>query len=114
MDLGNVAVAKVTGDVVCIALVISNFINGFVLSFGRRHEDTIQTLLDHKADDHDVGGFCLVADVESLKLDFKFFRQLLEGTCDISDNARALPVVSRVLAVSCEGVGNGNCFLVDV
>ena len=112
--MGNVAVAKEAGDVARIALVGFDFITGLPLSFGRRQKDTIQTFLDQKAGDHEAGGSCLVVDFESLKLNFKFFRQLLEGVCYRSDTAGALPVVSRVLAASGEGVGDGNCFLVDV
>ena len=102
------------GDVTDLALVSFDFIAGLALSLGRRHEDTIQALLDQMAGDDEAGGSCLVADFESLKLDFKLFHQLLEGICYGSDTAGALPVVSRVLAAPSEGVGDGNCFLVDV
>ena len=116
--MGDVAVAKEMGDVTDIALVSFDFIAGLALSLGRRHEGTIQALLDQMAGDDEAGGSCLVADFESLKLDFKLFHQLfhqlLEGICYGSDTAGALPVVSRVLAAPSESVGDGNCFLVDV
>ena len=112
--MGDVAVAKETGNVTSIAFVSCNFIAGLALSFGRRHEDTIQTFLDQMAGDHKAGGSCLVADFESQKLDLKFFRQFLEGICDGSDTAGVMPVLSRVLGAAFKGVGDGHCFLVDV
>ena len=112
--MGDVAVRKETGHVTSTSLVIFNFFAGLALSFEHRHEDAIQTLFDQMSGDHKAGGSCLVADFESLKLEFRFFRQLLEGICEGSDTAGALPVLSRVLAASKQGVGDGNCFLVDV
>jgi hypothetical protein len=66
------------------------------------------------AGDDKAGGTCFVADFEFLELDFKFFRELLKSLGHGGDVPATLTVVGCVLATSCKGVGDGNCFLVDI
>ena len=113
-DLGDVSVTKQAGDVTGVAFVGFDFIAGLALGFGRGHEDAIDSFFDELACEDKAGGTCFVADFEIPEFDFEFFRELLEGFYRSGDAAGALAVVGGIIATPSKGVGDGNCFLVDV
>ena len=108
--MGDVAVAKEPGDLAGVALVGFDFLVGFALGLGRGHEDAVESEADQAAGEDEPGGTCFVADLEGGEFDTEF----AQGSFGGEDAAAAGSVIDRVLAGSPGGVGDGDCFLVDI
>ena len=113
-DFGDVAVAEESGDLAGVALVGFDFLIGFALGLGRRHEDAVESVADQSAGEDETGGTCFVTDLEGGELDTEFFGEFAQSSFGGEDTAAAGSVIDGVVAGSPGGVGDGDCFLVDV
>ncbi len=113
-DLGDVAVTEEAGDFAGIALVGFDLLVGFALGLGRRHEDTVESVADQAAGEDESGGARLVADLEVAEPDIEFFGELAQGPFRGENTAAAGSVIDGVFTGFPGGIGDGDCFLVDV
>ena len=61
-----------------------------------------------------MAGTCFVADLEGGEFDTEFFGEFAQGSFGGEDATAAGAVIDGVLAGSPGGVGDGDCFLVNV
>ncbi len=61
-----------------------------------------------------TGGICFIVDFEGAKLNTEFLGEFAQSSFGGEDAAAAGAVIGGFLATPAEGVGDGNCFLVDV
>ncbi len=74
--LGDVSVAKESGDFAGVALIGLDLFIGFSLGFRRLHEDAIESQVDQAAGEDKTGRPGFITNLEIAELDIEFFGEL--------------------------------------